>query len=322
MSSVVTVTERIDFLRRAFGRIGHDRDYTNVSMACPFCPPSRSKDKQKLIIHTGRWVYHCWRCGARGRSLVPLLRIVGAHSLVEEYQTRFGGAMVRPIDALLIASDESLRLPMGFQLVAVQSQMTPLKMSATMYLHDRGLSHRDMWYFKLGVATDPAHENRVIMPSFDAAGRLNYVTSRRMDGRSYMKYLNCAVSRNDIVFNELNVDWSRELVLVEGPFDLMKCPDNAVALLGCQLNEETAVFDRLLLNMTPVVIALDRDMRRKAWRYAKKLSSYGLRVRIADMRQAADPGSMTRDELAQVLDGAPLWDRDASTRVSIEEFRP
>lgn len=292
-------------------------------MACPYCPASRSKDKQKLIIHTGRWVYHCWRCGARGRSLVPLLRLVGAHTLIDEYRTRFdvGARASMPTGDVTVPQDDVLRLPAGFQLLAAEAAMTEQRASAMAYLQGRGVSHRDMWYFKLGVSTDPSYEGRIVMPSFDGAGALNYVTSRRTDGRSYMKYLNCAVSRNDVVFNELNVDWTQELVLVEGPFDLMKCPDNAVALLGCQLNEESAVFDRLLLNMTPVVVMLDRDMRRKAWRYAKKLASYGLCVRVADIGRAPDPGSMTRVELSRVLREAPLWDRDTAARVSIEEFR-
>ena len=64
----------------------------------------------------------------------------------------------------------------------------------------------------------PQLRRRVIIPSFDSEGFLNYFTARAID-ESTRKYVNPKVKRTDIIFNELNVDWKKELVIVEGPFD-------------------------------------------------------------------------------------------------------
>ena len=104
---------------------------------------------------------------------------------------------------------------------------------------------------------------------------------------------------------------SKQIVLVEGPFDLVKCPQNTTAILGSDLDERHEVFNRILLHNTPVALALDGDMwETKTRKIAKKLQEYDVSVTLVDVRPWGDPGSMSRFEFEKALSEAvkPSWE--------------
>ena len=155
------------------------------------------------------------------------------------------------------------------------------------------------------------------MPSFDSQGELNFFVGRAIDARRRPKYDNPNMVRNPIIFNEINIDWSRRLVLCEGPFDLMKCGDNAVPLLGSDLNEEGALFNSIIARGTPIALALDADMRvTKTPRNAKKLMDYDVDVVIVTVPN--DPGEMTKREFKAVLEAAQPFDWNQAFRDRLE----
>ena len=67
-----------------------------------------------------------------------------------------------------------------------------------------------------------------------------------------------------IIFNELNIDWSKELTIVEGPLDLIKTNDNATCLLGSSLTEDMLLFQKIVANKTNIKLALDSDIFSKS----------------------------------------------------------
>ncbi|MBK23592.1 MAG: hypothetical protein CME70_06255 [Halobacteriovorax sp.] len=148
------------------------------------------------------------------------------------------------------------------------------------------------------------------MPSFNADGDLNYFVARTIDDDSKMKYLNAKVPKKDVIFNEINIDWSSELTLVEGPFDLTKCNDNATCLLGSHFSEDYKLFQQIIKNSTPVLMALDPDVKLKTQEYARKLSSYGIRIRMLDLGQFSDVGEMSKLDFACALQKAKEWQPD------------
>ena len=145
----------------------------------------------------------------------------------------------------------------------------------------------------------------MIVPSFDAQGDLNYYVARAVDPKVRPKYDQPEADSNPIVFNELNVDWKKRLVLCEGAFDMFKCGENAVALLGSDVSENSRLFNQILINSTPVAIALDDDMwETKTIRLAKKMSDYDIDVVIVDTRKIGDPGNATKKEFMDALKDA------------------
>lgn len=304
MGAVVSVTEKVKFIQSVFGtgRLAHNSQ--NFDVRCPICDP-KDRSKLKLSIHVADDRTHCWVCGFKARTLAPLVRRFGTPSQLAEYRDRFMPEQERHRTWLDDGDVEAkpLELPPGFKLLATASLRDPDVLAARKYLAARQVTERDLWYFKLGISPDPRWRRRVVMPSFDATGALNYFTARAIDARQRPKYDAPEVDKLPIVFNELNLDWTKELVVCEGPFDLMKCPDNSVPLLGSDINEEGLLFNRIIANGTPVALALDADMlTRKTPRHARKLAEYDVAVRI--VRLEGDPGNMSKGDFRSALDVA------------------
>jgi len=315
---VITITEKLRFITDVFGASTHDSSYENVSVTCPWCvEKTGSTAKKKLAIHIQTWKYHCWKCGARGRTIVPALFKLGARDCVQEFISKFAspesGASALS-DALEANEKPVARLPDDFMLLA-SCAASASTAAALAYLYNRGLTQRDIWFFKLGFSAEPDFVNRIIVPSHDAFGALNYYVARKY-GYTIVprKYMNCAVPRSDIVFNEINVDWSTRVTLVEGVFDAMKCGENAIPLLGCVFNESSLLFERILDHTTPITIMLDADAERNTLMIASHLASYDIDVNIATVPAQMDPGDMSHDSAAEAISNAIPWSRDWAMR--------
>ena len=134
---------------------------------------------------------------------------------------------------------------------------------------------------------------------------MNYITARCIDKKQFPRYVNCDIDRNSVVFQEINIDWSKPLVLCEGPFDMLRCGDNTTCMLGSELSEESALFDKIVVNETPIVLALDSDTHmKKRPRLVKKLQAYDIDVSLVDLGQYHDPGSAPRDFMLQQISKA------------------
>ena len=71
----------------------------------------------------------------------------------------------------------------------------------------------------------------IILPSYNAEGKLNYFTARNFNKHSTMKYKNPDVSR-DIIGLELFINWNVPIILCEGIFDAIAIKRNVIPLLG------------------------------------------------------------------------------------------
>jgi len=301
--------EKIDFIQKVFGPCIVSSDGINVAVQCPNCD-SNNQTKKKLSIRLDTDVCHCWVCGLKSRSLAPVIRKFYSRSHLEEYYNRF-----KERSSSSFESEETqeikVTIPDGFKLLAAtQSMLDPDFRSVLRYLKKRGLDKRSLWYYRLGTCTSGRFRRRVIIPSFDFEGRLNYYVGRSIDSDENRRYINARVPKVDIIFNELNIRWDQELTIVEGPFDLMKCNDNATCLLGSGLSDESKLFNRIITNQTPVLLGLDPDMKDKIQKISKKLSEFNVPVRILDVGEKDDVGEMSRQEFENARINAKPWSRD------------
>lgn len=303
---MITATDKIKHIRAAFGGGSIDGRGTNIAVECPACGKT---GKRKLSIHIETGQCHCWVCGLRAKRVSSVLYKHVSREVASEYRRMFEGDApdLAAFDDEAPEETPRLSLPDGFRPVFSASTVSdPDSRNAARYLFRRGLSVEDMMRFRLGVSS--SMRRRVIIPSFDAEGHLNFYTGRAVDPDSTLRYSNCQAKKTEIVFNELNVDWTSELIIVEGPFDLFKCPDNATCLLGSSLNERHALFSRIAASRTPVVLALDADMQAKTQRMAELLSSYDCSVRILDVTTwGKDVGEMTHADVRRAVREAKQW---------------
>jgi hypothetical protein len=303
-----TISEKVRFIESVFGRSRPNRNRTNIAVRCPRpeCDSSKDPQKLKLVIRITDDANHCWVCGFRARSLLPLLLKHAGRDAIALYRERFyrGQLFDCPNHD---AAAEITALPSDFRLLALAGPKDAPAQAALAYVRRRGLGERELWRFKLGVSDSETWRDRVIVPSFDRMGELNFFTGRALK-RGMVSYRNCDADKTAIVFNELHVDWSARLVLCEGPFDLFKCGENAVPLLGSNLSEDSALMDALLFKRTPIAIAIDADMQEKALRFGRRLAEYGIDVVMVDLgNHHHDPGEMTSAEFRERLSCAKPW---------------
>lgn len=310
-SPVTTLSDHIRFIERIFGVGGLSRNSRNFDVRCPICDP-KDVTKKKLSILLPEHRLHCWTCGYRAHTLAPLIRKYGTTEQLNEYRDKFMTVEERERSRnsciAINLEQKKLELPKDFKLL-VTARNEPDARAAWRYALERGLTDRDMWYFKLGISDEMRWSRRIIVPSFDGQGKLNYFVARAIDKFKRPKYDNPDQDKTPVIFNEINIDWTQRLVICEGVFDLFKCGENAVPLLGSDLNEQSALFSSILVNNTPVAIALDGDMwETKTLKAAKKLADYDVDVVLVDTRQFVDPGSASREQFKEALDAAKQLD--------------
>lgn len=310
-----TLTEKIRFIESVFGSSEIDRGGRNISVICPICrdnEPTKKISKRKLAIRASDDANHCWVCGWKAMSLVALLRKYGTQDDILNYKDKFAPNLKAFTDNDEPVRKDPLKLPEDFMLLAMkQTARDPDIRAALNYLKGRGMSERDLWYFKFGYSSKGFLKRRVIMPSFDAKGKLNFFTARAIDRDETWKYVNPdteCVRPSEVVFNEINIDWSQPINIVEGPFDLTRCPENTTPLLGNQLSENHALFNSILMHDTPVVVMLDSDAAMRASMIAKRFAAYNINVKIASLGQYKDPGEMSPEEVALCIQNAVPWD--------------
>lgn len=198
---------------------------------------------------------------------------------------------------------EPVRLPLEFKSLTGRST-SPYHNRALAYLfEERGLSMDDVFLYRLGYCEDGFFKNRVIIPSFDQYGGLNFVTARAIYKNMGPNYRSGEYSK-DIIWNDYLVDWTRPVTLTEGPFDAIKGGTNCIALQGSSLDESTKLFEKIVTTGVDVHFALDSDALKKQLRIIKKFLEYGVRSYYVRLGGHKDVGEMPRGKFQELLPGS------------------
>ena len=179
---------------------------------------------------------------------------------------------------------------------------------AKKYLKERGVTRDDILLNKIGYCATGEYARRVIVPSFDIEGEIDYFIARSYTG-DFLKYKNPKVSRN-IVFNDLYINWNDDIVLVEGVFDAIRAGYNTIPLLGSTLNVNSVLFSKIVNNDTGVYLALDPDAHIKENKIAIELMKYGIDVYKIEIGDYEDVAEMPKDVFERRKTGAQRLDRE------------
>jgi len=201
---------------------------------------------------------------------------------------------------------EKIQLPEEFTTLCT-NKIPATGAYALKYLLKRGLTKEDIIKWKIGFCFSGEYRNRIIIPSFDEDGDCSYFIARSYTGDSY-KYKNPRASK-DIVFNDLYIDWNRDLVLVEGVFDALVA-GNAVPILGSTLRAGSDLLRKIVRNDTPIYVALDPDAASKERRIIEMLLRYDIELYKIDISGFEDVGSMPKEVFAERKNKASFIDRD------------
>ena len=122
--------------------------------------------------------------------------------------------------------------------------------------------------FGIGFCIDGKYWGRIIIPSYDQHGDLNYFVGRGYKGQK-PSYMNPKANKDLIIFNEGLINWDSTLYIVEGIFEFLSFPVNTVPQLGKTLS--TAFFFKLKQKKPEIVIVLDPDAYRDSIEMYQKL---------------------------------------------------
>ena len=295
------MASKTSLLAAALGEYHKSGD--EVLFYCPFC----KHHKRKLSVNLRSNNYKCWVCDVRGKNVRRLLKTRLSYSQLYDWDK-----MNNVVDLTTINEDlfqeqqqhakELVELPNEF--ISLANKNLPVTTRfATKYLNERGLTKQDIIMWKIGVCTSGEYAGRVVVPSFDIDGNCDYFVARSY-GREFPKYMNPKVSK-DIVFNELFIDWNKDVVLVEGVFDAMKA-ENAIPLLGSTLNEKTTLFNKIVQYDPTIYIALDPDAEAKSNDIIDKLIHYDIQIYKVDISGFDDVGTMTKEQFVERKEKARL----------------
>ena len=269
------MSTKISILKKVMGSCYHSGD--EILFFCPKC----KHHKKKLSVNLDKNKFKCWVCEFRGNNVRRLVRRFGSFREQQEWAKIDDTVEIASFDDVFsteqeidIKVEQVIDLPENFKTLCSRNLSLATK-PIFRFLHERGVSKQDILKWKMGYCPSGDYKERVIIPSFNEDGNVNYLIARTY-GSDWMKYKNPPASR-DIVFNELYVDFDSDLVIVEGVFDAIVA-GNAVPILGSSLREDSKLLKKVVEHDTPVYIALDPDVEAKAMRLIKKMLTLDIEV--------------------------------------------
>jgi len=288
--------------------LGYFTDKGNeLLFTCPEC----GHHKRKFSVNLDKNAYKCWVCDYRGRNIRRIVRRFGTYTQLQAWDSitnrsdleRFAELFV---DTELGEDPQKLELPQEF-ISLCHDKIPATGMYALRYLKSRGVTNEDIVRWKIGYCFSGEYRNRIVFPSFDSDGDINYFVARSYNGDSY-KYKNPKASKN-IVFNHLYIDWNKDLTIVEGIFDAV-IAGNSVPILGSTLRADSELIREIVRNDTPVYLALDPDAADKERRIIKTLLKYNVELYKIDVSGYEDVGSMPKAVFEQRKKAAVFIDSD------------
>ena len=171
------------------------------------------------------------------------------------------------------------------------------------YLSGRGVSERTVELYRMGYVDDGWLAGRVIIPSFDRVGSINFWSARSIFPNETLRYRLPANSK-DVISNEHMVDWKKPVYLVEGIFDEIAIGPQAIALYGKFMPPRLAL--RLVEQRPPMIyVCLDADAREEAMKLMMRLVGYDLKCSLLDLA-GKDPGDIGETGVVEAITRATV----------------
>ena len=291
----------VELLEEVLGDHGlHYPNRGQISFNCPVCDEDRNK--HNLEVNYIDNVYKCWACGDSE----------GTHGSLGKIFDKYGNRKQKKLYTVLKPETvvkrekkkKTLRLPDSFTLFKDSSPVYPVRRQAINYLHNRGISDYMIEKYQIGFCDKGDHAGRIVVPSYDKNGELNYYIARSWNPMSRAKYKNPEAEKDKIIFWENLIDWNKDVLMVEGAFDGLFL-DNAIPMLGKHMSEilfET-IYKKAKGNIT---ICLDADAWQNAVKLYHELNGGELwgrikLVKLPDDKDIADLRGEIKDEYYHII---------------------
>lgn len=275
----------LDILENILGK--HKLHYPSkgqISFNCPVCDEGRNKGN--LEINYFKYVYKCWSCSEINDTHGPLGKLIETYG--NKKQRKMFDLIKPKEDEYYSPPKPKIKLPEGYTLFSESNPIYPVRREAYNYLKSRGITDEIIEKYKIGFCDRGEHIGRIIVPSYNKDGELNYYISRSWNTTSKVKYKNPEAEKSIIIFNENLIDWNENIYLVEGVFDCFFLK-NSIPLLGKVISDY--LFERIYLESKgDIIIVLDGDAYKDAEKLYRQLNGGNLfgRVKLTKLPKDKD----------------------------------
>ena len=268
----------------------------NYAYHCPFCHHHKPKLEVNLTENReGKNPWHCWACDTRGTTIYSLFKQL---KTIPEKFTELKSLVKTSKSIKETQVVSNVALPIEYISLYNVDNSDIMARHALAYLKNRHVSKYDILKYNIGYCKEGLYKNMIIIPTYDADGRLNYFTARSFEKEPYVKYRNPSASR-DVIPNEHLINWNVPVILCEGLFDAMAIKRNAIPLLG--KNIQNSLMKKIVTSVVDkIYIALDRDAIKQALKFCEKLMAEGKEVYLVDL-QDKDPSEMGFENFTRLI---------------------
>lgn len=299
-------------IENVFGDVKNIHESEQLQVCCPKCQEREGlfepDGKYNLEINTDRKLFKCWKCDNPqfSGSLRRLIRQYGTRIDYELYKTYCGHFFDYDVSSDSEVDDIELFLPKEFISFNGNDFLptdTEHYQAYSYLIFDRKLSWDLIVKYNLGFCLSGRYANRIIIPSYDTYGELNFFIGRSFidknnHGNKIIPYLMPKYNKDRIIFNESNINWDSTVYLVEGVFDMFSIP-NSIPLLG--KNIQYGLFQKIKEMKPNIIILLDPDAIMSAIDdYLLLMTIYGdetHKIRLGKLNGKYDIDEMRRFDL-------------------------
>ena len=272
----------IDLIQTIFGEPKNVNEYSGqISVDCPVCSYdikglSKTDGKGNLEINYQSHVFKCWACSETHDTHGHLGKLIDKYGSKKDKKTY---KLIRPdkFEKKEKAFKE-LELPKEYKKFDEIHPLHIPRKEAFNYLKKRGITQEIIDKYQIGLCIEGEYSGRIIVPSFNKKGELNFFVSRSWNPKSRLKYKNPEAAKDFLIFNESLIDFKKDIYIVEGVFDSFFL-DNSIALLGKYINDN--MWEKLYTKAKKdIIICLDGDAYDDAKKLYDKLNGGALYERV------------------------------------------
>ena len=290
----------LSILKNFLGEPKSSRDFETKKQWEFNCPSHQCKNdtnKFNLAFNSEDNIYKCWKCKDSGiiHKLTYKYGSTEDNKRLKLIMPAYTGNFVNVFRKNNINHNLiTCPLPEGYTLLA-SSIKSPMHRLAYDYMtKDRRVDLNQLIDLKIGYTEVGAYKNRIIIPSFNDYGNINYFEARSFLKKPKLPYYKPdqkifpdknIPEKYDIIFNEKNINWDLPIYLVEGVFDMFRIP-NSIPMLG--KTPSWLLISKLIEHNATVIICLDEDAAKDSFQLYEQLSSLELDTYFVDLNGFGD----------------------------------
>jgi DNA primase len=275
----------------------------NISFFSPFTSHYKPKLEIRLTPDAaGNYTWHCWISDKKGKSISSLFKQLNLPKERHEQLNRIIESAKYRVTIKESKVNETIQLPSEYSPLWIKKN-TPDYRNAMYYLINRGVTVFDILKYRIGYCESGEYSGKIIIPSYDKDGQLNYFVSRAFYKADKFKHKNPKISK-DIIGFEMFINWSQPIVLCEGAFDAIAVKRNAIPLFGKIIQgalQKKIIEERV----KDIYICLDADALKNALSIAEKFMAEGLNVHFVEL-QSEDASELGFQRITEIIENTDI----------------